>query len=286
MALLLVSLLTWIVNGQNEITIDTDLGLITGVTQNDYVIFKGIGYTEYAPIGEHRFAESTVRSTPYNGTYNATQFGPVCIQLRFFKLYEIQPMDEDCLYLNIWTPNIDTSNGSIIGDLLPVLFWIHGGSFNGNSGSDKMYDGKTFMSSQNVLYVSINYRLGSLGFLALNSILQETNGRTTGGMNGVNDMITALQWVQQNIQDFGGDPSQVTIFGESAGGIATCMLIATPLASDIFDKGIIQSGQCIGSVFSRSMEEGLAISQMSLLNMNLKLRSVVLFGFILCIASD
>ncbi len=128
------------------------------------------------------------------------------------------------------------------------------------------------MSTQDVVYVSINYRLGSLGFMALNSIFEETNGKTTGGMNGVNDIIVALQWIQRNIGDFGGDPTQVTIFGESAGGIANCMLIATPIAANLFDKAIIQSGECIGSPYTLPMEQGIAISNMQLQQFNLTLR--------------
>eukprot|EP01084_Bolivina_argentea_P049103 90365_1 len=176
-------------------------------------------------------------------------------------------MSEDCLYLNIFSPNI--INGSVSGELLPVMFWIHGGGFTSGSGSWALYDGAGFMVNKDVIYVSINYRLGSLGFLAL----EETSGRTSGGLNGIIDIITALQFVQLYISDFGGDPSRVTIFGESAGGLAICFLLVTEHATNLFDRAIIESGIYQSGLYGNrnitSKEESILNSKSILSNVNL-----------------
>eukprot|EP01084_Bolivina_argentea_P196399 336668_1 len=242
-------------NAEN-VTILTQLGFITGTVENNFVVFKGIQYTEEIPIEGNRFIESVVKSSNYADTYDATFARDVCIQVLNPLVIPPETMSEDCLYLNIFSPNI--INGSVVGELLPVMFWIHGGGFTYGSGSLPVYDGAGLMVSQDVVYVSINYRLGSLGYLALNSTLQQSNGRTTGSMNGVNDIIVALQYVQQYISDFGGDPSQVTVFGESAGGAAICMLNVCPYAADLFHQAIIQSGHCLGGT---TRDQGLINSR-------------------------
>eukprot|EP01084_Bolivina_argentea_P162975 283573_1 len=148
-------LVTLCINAEN-ITISTQLGLIKGSNENNFVVFKGIPYTEVAPIGENRFIESEVKTSTYEDIYDATFFRDVCIQNE--NLAEPEPMSEDCLYLNIFSPNI--INGSVPGELLPVMFWIHGGGFTSGSGSWTLYDGAGFMVDKDVIYVSINYRLG------------------------------------------------------------------------------------------------------------------------------
>ncbi len=132
---------------------------------------------------------------------------------------------EDCLYLNIWRPKKDGK--------FPVMVWIHGGGLTSGSGSDAMYWGDRLSSSKDVVVVTFNYRLGALGFLALKELSAE-DPHASSGNYGLLDQVAALKWVQQNIASFGGDPDNVTIFGESAGGWSVCMLMASPLAKGAF----------------------------------------------------
>ena len=138
-----------------------------------------------------------------------------------------QPQSEDCLYLNVWTPGLDDA-------ARPVMVWIHGGAFTIGSGSEDYYNGSNLASRGDVVIVTINYRLGALGFLNLPSL-----GETNFGMR---DQVAALKWVQANIANFGGDPGNVTIFGESAGGMSVASLMASPEAAGLFQKAIPQSG--------------------------------------------
>jgi para-nitrobenzyl esterase len=142
-------------------------------------------------------------------------------------------LDEDCLYLNVWTPAAD-------GARRPVLFWIHGGAFVIGAGSQSVYDGAKLAARGDVVVVTINYRLGSLGFLNLQEV---TGGRIPAtGNEGLLDQVAALEWVQENIAAFGGDPDNVTIFGESAGGMSVGCLLGMPRAKGLFAKAIPQSG--------------------------------------------
>lgn len=175
------------------------------------------------------------------------------------------------LYLNVFTPDINTTNQA----LLPVMVWIHGGSWFTGSGSSSLYRDPPFFNQdedREVVFVSINYRLGALGYLSLESIANETGQEYNGGLNGIIDQIVALQWVQNNIEDFGGDPSKVTIFGESAGAISICMLISTASTmvngANLFDKAVIQSGPCLG--FPTGLEVGLNDSLTALENFGLE----------------
>lgn len=238
-------------------TILTVLGDVMGVSaaSSNHVVFKGIPYTEHAPIGSYRFQESVVRTSAYTNDYlDATLDAPECIQ------YASGEQSEDCLFLNVFVPKDGvemTANGTVIGSL-PVMMWIHGGAFISGSAD---IDGSPFLRKSNVIYVAIQYRLAALGFLALDSIYNESNGKTTGGMNGVNDQIVALQWIQNYITDFGGDPDQVTIFGESAGGHSVCFLTLMPRASGLFQQAIMQSGNCSPARGQqRSKEEGMQLS--------------------------
>lgn len=147
-------------------------------------------------------------------------------------------MSEDCLYLNVWTPAKSAS------DKLPVLVWIYGGGFNFGSTSDPNYNGAN-LAKKGVVLVSIAYRVGRLGFLAHPELSAESPHRVSGNY-GLLDMIAGLEWVQKNIAAFGGDPNKVTIFGESAGGIAVSMLSASPLAKGLFHGAISQSGGSFG----------------------------------------
>ena len=156
-------------------------------------------------------------------------------------------MSEDCLYLNVWTP------AKAAGERLPVLVWIYGGGFNGGATSVPVHDGAK-LARRGVVLVSIAYRVGVLGFYAHPELSAESPQHVSGNY-GLLDMIAGLQWIQRNIAAFGGDPKRVTIFGESAGGIAVSMLCASPLAKGLFHGAISQSGGSFGPV-SRSPSPG------------------------------
>lgn len=199
-------------------------------------VFKGI---RYATIPK-RFAVA-VQSIYNDGEiYNATSFGPRCFQQDYPGSPPAPSVSEDCLMLNIWRPfTIPKNLVNKSNSLLPVAVWIHGGGYTSGSGSDWSYDGAKFSSLQNIVVVTINYRLGPLGFLCEDSVC-------TGGMNGMMDQIIALEWIQSHIESFGGNPSLVSIFGQSAGGSSVCCLIVSPRASGLFKRAIIESGACVG----------------------------------------
>jgi para-nitrobenzyl esterase len=165
---------------------------------------------------------------------------------------------EDCLTLNVWTPQSATATSK-----LPVLFFVHGGSnvFGSSAmqlGGAYLYEGAALASTTGSVVVTINYRLGALGFLALNELAAEDGHHTTGDY-GLLDQIAALQWVKTNIAGFGGDPTRVLLFGESAGGIDTCALIASPLASGLFSAALIESASCIGSTLADATAYGTQV---------------------------
>ena len=201
-----------------QITITTQLGYITGESINggDIYTFKGIPYVENQPVGEYRFTQSQLKTSPYTTSpFDATSFGPICPP--FSASYPLsQPVSESCLLINVWTNSINTSSN------LPVLVFIHGGGFTGSEGASSVPNGYSnppyiYDNNNPIVFVSFDYRLGGLGFLPLKEIKIETNGVTNGGLNGINDQIIALKWVKQYISDFGGNPNQVTIWGISAG---------------------------------------------------------------------
>jgi para-nitrobenzyl esterase len=204
-------------------------------------IFRGIPYAA-PPVGNLRW-KAPQEHPSWDGVRDATQFGKSCPQLpgTIFR-YQLET-DEDCLSLNIWTPKIDPNAK------LPVMVWIHGGGLVQGSSSQKVndrvtYDGRVFAERFGVVVVTINYRLAQLGFLAHPALSAEDTEHNVSGNYGLLDQIFALRWVQKNIQNFGGDPQNVTIFGESAGGKSVCALLASPLAARLFQRAIIQSGGC------------------------------------------
>lgn len=194
--------------------------------------YLGIPYAA-APVGDLRW-QPPAAVTPWAGERDATQFGLPCYQpgsLSAFYDRSYTEMSEDCLTLNVWTRASTTS------DSLPVMVWIHGGALVMGSGID--YDGGP-LSSKGVVLVTINYRLGPLGFFAHPELTSEGGG--SSGNQGFRDQIAALAWVQDNIERFGGDPDNVTIFGESAGSWSMSVLQASPMARGLFHKVIGQSG--------------------------------------------
>ena len=199
----------------------------------------------YASLPE-RFAPSAPLPWP-SAPAPATDYGPDCIQPTD-KLGH--PTSEDCLTLNVFRPPSSADAEA----LLPVMVFVHGGGMVRGAGS--WYNGSALAASQNVLLVTFNYRLGPLGFASDGG--SGGNGQGSGGMNGVHDQITALKFVQENIHRLGGDPSAVTVFGQSAGGLSVCSLLFSPLARGLFHRAAVQSGSCAGPWGPGSGADGLA----------------------------
>lgn len=197
-------------------------------------MFLGIPYAE-PPVGERRFAPAVPRA-PWTGKLDALQPGPACPQTPWAleRLVGGEPggHDEDCLRLNVWTPK-----GA---DGLPVMVFVHGGSFLHGSGTAPWYDGTRLAARRGVVVVTLNYRLGGLGFLDLpGNQVEEPN-------LGLGDQLAAVEWVRREIETFGGDPSRVTIFGESAGAISIGSLLGSPAAAGHFERALLQSGAASG----------------------------------------
>ena len=197
--------------------------------------WKGIPYAA-PPTGELRWRAPQLPEIR-SGDLDAAEHRSICPQPQPGSAGAGLVEDEDCLTLNIWAP------ADALGQSLPVMFWIHGGSFTSGSGSLGLYDGAS-LTREGVVVVTINYRLGALGFLTHESFVGEADDYPGAGNYGLLDQIAALQWVRQNIEAFGGDPNRVTAFGESAGAISLCALMASPLAEGLFVKAIMQSGFC------------------------------------------
>jgi para-nitrobenzyl esterase len=209
-------------------------GRVEGVEEDGLQIFRGIPYAR-PPIDELRFAAPR-REEPWSGTRRCHAFGPSAPQSPMalpLPGMEVGPMDEDCLSLNVYTPATD-------GGRRPVLVWIHGGGFVIGSGSQPIYHGAPLAKRGDVVVVTINYRLGPLGFLYLADLCPGLDGAV--GNAGIRDQIAALEWVRENIAAFGGDPENVTIFGESAGGMSVGTLLGMPAARGLFRRAIAQSG--------------------------------------------
>ncbi|MDD5223741.1 MAG: carboxylesterase family protein [bacterium] len=198
-------------------------------------LWKGIPYAA-PPVGDLRWkAPEPVR--PWGGVRDATRWGNACAQLGMYKFnnHVSAPYSEDCLNLNIWRPRTPGT--------FPVMVFIHGGGFVLGAAATPMYFGDRLAANGNVIVISINYRLDAFGFLALEELAREDPNHSTGNY-GVMDQVAALKWVRDNIAGFGGDPNNVTIFGQSAGGFSVCTLLATPLARGLFQRAIIESGGC------------------------------------------
>ncbi|MHA1987308.1 MAG: carboxylesterase/lipase family protein [Promethearchaeota archaeon] len=215
--------------------IETKTGKVQGYKEDDLEIFKGIPFAE-PPIGQLRFSPPVSKQS-WDGVLNTTEYGPCSLQghseLEQY-LGKLEPESEDCLSLNIWTPATD-------GEKRPVMFWIHGGAFMIGGGTDPMYDGSALALRGDIVVVTINYRLGSFGFLYSKGIPQNV---------GIQDQVMALKWVHENIESFGGDSSNITIFGESAGGYSVLALCTMPKAKGLFQRVIAQSAPYIDTSVS------------------------------------
>jgi len=217
----------------------TDSGTVVGTLKSGVTTFLGVPFAA-PPIGNFRWRPPQP-ATYRNADWKADQFGTSCMQnqagsrLPWTEEFMTQgPIGEDCLYLNVWTTAKNASAKH------PVMFWIYGGAFAEGSSSVAVYDGAE-LAKKGVVVVTANYRVGPLGFLAHPELTRES-GQSSSGNYGLLDQIAALRWVQKNIAAFGGDPSQVTIFGQSAGAISVADLMRSPLAKGMFARAIAQSG--------------------------------------------
>ena len=221
--------------------VSTEHGMLEGAwSQADASIgvFRGIPYAQ-PPVGNLRW-RAPQDLAPWTGVRQATTFGAACWQSYSDDAFVWSrgefPRSEDCLHLNIWQPEKTDATA-------PVMVWFHGGAHTGGFAHVELFDG-TELARQGVVVVTVNYRLGPWGFLAHPALAEESEHNSTGNY-GLMDKIAALKWVQKNIQGFGGNPDNVTLFGQSAGSSSVCALMASPLASGLFDKAIGQSAACL-----------------------------------------
>jgi len=229
----------------NTETINVESGLLRGINDAGLTIYKGIPYAA-PPVGELRWRPPQ-RPATWSGTLAADTFGPSCPQVApSYRPVPLGEINEDCLTLNIWAPAASDSYP------LPVMVWIHGGSYTTGAGTWPTYDGSAF-AQNGVVLVTINYRLGHLGFFAHPALSEAQAGEPLGNY-GLLDQIAALEWVKRNISAFGGDPNRVTIFGESAGGGSVNFLMISPAAKGLFHRAISQSG-ISGMMIDRHLSE-------------------------------
>jgi para-nitrobenzyl esterase len=231
--------------------VTTQAGQLRGTREGPLAVFRGIPYAA-PPVGERRWRAPTA-TAGWAGVRDATAFGPACLQKVAGQEPERSlkdgPQGEDCLTLNVWAP-ADAARKAP----LPVMVWIHGGSFRFGAGSLASYDGSE-LAKRGVIVVTINYRLGLFGTFAHPALARSDE---PGGNYGLLDAIAALHWVRDNIAGFGGDPRAVTLFGESAGGVSVGYLLASPLAKGLFHRAIMESGGLSLPEYSRPQAEGIA----------------------------
>lgn len=217
----------------------TRAGVVEGKTEGSVHAFLGIPYAA-PPVGDLRW-KAPVAPAKWTGVRKATEFGPHCMQGNVFgdMTFRDAGASEDCLSLNVWVPSKPSTAK------LPVMVWIYGGGFVAGSTSEARQDG-SHLAQQGVVVVSMNYRLGIFGFLVHPELAKES-GHNSAGNYGLLDQLAALRWVQDNIAGFGGNPGNVTIFGESAGSFSVSALMASPLAKGLFQKAIGESGAAFHS---------------------------------------
>lgn len=234
-ALMLVLVIFGLGRAAEADTVQVQGGLVASKPGGDGAIriYEGVPYAA-PPVGELRW-RAPQPPAPWGGVRSAAAFGPRCMQdLLYDMSFRDRQMSEDCLYLNIWAPP------AAPGAKLPVMVWIYGGGFQSGSASEARYDGAD-LARKGVIVVSFNYRLGIFGFLAHPQLTAESANGASGNY-GLLDQLAALRWVQANIAAFGGDPGNVTLFGQSAGAFSISALMSTPLAHGLFERVIGESG--------------------------------------------
>lgn len=241
----------------SNLIVETRYGKVQGSQQGAISVWKGIPFAQ-PPTGERRF-RAPQPPEPWTDVRAATSFSPMAPQVPEMgesmvgtmgadRAVEMRPISEDCLYLNIWSPGVGEEKH-------PVMVYIHGGAFTLGSASDPWYDGTSFATRHNIVVVSLNYRLGILGFVSLQDLAGADAGYT--GNCGLLDQIAALQWVRENIAAFGGNPDQVTVMGESAGAMSIGALLGMPAARGLFLRAILQSGAA-GDLATRAQAKQVA----------------------------
>ena len=222
----------------------TEGGVLSGAVDpsSGVFVFRGISYAA-PPVGDARW-RAPARAASWTGVRSAEKDGKNCVQDQVYSDIDAfaAGISEDCLYLNVWTTTASANAGR------PVMVWIHGGGYTAGYGDEPRHNGSR-LAQKGAVVVTLNYRMGAFGFFAHPALAAESNGAS--GNYGIMDQVAALQWVQRNIAQFGGDPAKVTIFGESAGGNSVGALIASPLAKGLFRGGILQSGTGLGGPRSK-----------------------------------
>lgn len=244
-----------IAQAESRAVVDAPAGRMRGLIEGNLRVFKGIPYAR-PPVGNLRWKPPQPLAR-WQGIRETTEFGPACFQPTnpFVSVYDAppMPMSEDCLTLNIWAP-ADAHDA-------PVFFWIYGGALWGGASRDALYDGAR-LAEHGLVVVSINYRLGVLGWLALPALSAESPQGISGNY-GLLDQIAALKWVHRNIATFGGDPSNVTIAGESAGGLSVMYLMVSPEAKGLFAKAIAESAYMVSMPSLKQNRYGMSSGEES-----------------------
>jgi para-nitrobenzyl esterase len=241
---------------KKNIISETTYGKVRGTMQNDVYSFKGIPYG--GPTGgQNRFMPPTPPK-PWPGIKDTISYGASSWQLlrpfsrdNLFRDEGIDSMDENCLVLNVWTPGLNSSGKR------PVMVWFHGGGFSYGSGNhSSCFDGTNLAKIEDVVIVTVNHRLGVFGYLHLGELAGEKYA--SSGNAGMLDLVAALEWIRDNIAAFGGDPDNVTIFGQSGGGQKVCLLMAMPAGKGLFHRAIVESGHCLRA---RTLEQATKQAQ-------------------------
>jgi para-nitrobenzyl esterase len=221
----------------DPLVVTTDRGPVRGLLVHATHAFRKIPFAA-PPVGELRWKPPAPHAA-WTTTLDATKKGPRCVQRSLISGELDAESDEDCLTVNVWTPAVAPPKPA------PVLVWIHGGTFMTGSGGDLDYDGRNLSEATGSVVVTLNYRLGPLGYLAYSPLDSEDAGHPGSGMYGFEDQRAALAWVKANITAFGGDSGNVTLFGESAGGISACLHLVSPKSAGLFQRILLESGPCV-----------------------------------------